>query len=101
MQTHIFKTSAQVGQAAATIIAAQLLRKPDSILGLATGSSPVPTYQALIAMHQAGFNQAVASLGTAFTSGQASLLKRYAQRYCFAMTVTVREPMQRFAPSVF
>ena len=29
-------------------------------------------------MHQAGFTQAVASLGTAFTSGQASLLRRYA-----------------------
>ncbi|MBQ7839982.1 MAG: DNA primase [Lachnospiraceae bacterium] len=35
-------------------------------------------YMDVIAMHQAGFNQAVASLGTAFTSGQASLLKRYA-----------------------
>ena len=31
----------------------------------------------VIAMHQAGFDQAVASLGTAFTIGQASLLKRY------------------------
>ena len=28
-------------------------------------------------MHQAGFNNAVASLGTALTSQQASLLKRY------------------------
>ena len=35
-------------------------------------------YMDVIAMHQAGFTQAVASLGTAFTSGQASLLKRYA-----------------------
>ena len=34
-------------------------------------------YMDVIAMHQAGFTQAVASLGTAFTSGQASLLKRY------------------------
>lgn len=54
MQTHVFQTARQVGQAAATLIAAQLLRKPDSILGLATGSTPIPTYQALIAMHQAG-----------------------------------------------
>ena len=30
-------------------------------------------------MHQAGFNNAVASLGTALTSGHASLLKRYTQ----------------------
>ena len=33
----------------------------------------------VIAMHQAGFNQAVASLGTALTSGQANLLKRYTE----------------------
>lgn len=36
-------------------------------------------YMDVIAMHQAGFTQAVASLGTAFTSGQASLLKRYTE----------------------
>lgn len=35
-------------------------------------------YMDVIAMHQAGFTQAVASLGTAFTSGQASLIRRYA-----------------------
>ena len=34
-------------------------------------------YMDVIAMHQAGFDQAVASLGTAFTLGQAGLLKRY------------------------
>ena len=31
----------------------------------------------VIALHQAGFDNAVASLGTALTSGHASLLKRY------------------------
>ena len=34
-------------------------------------------YKDVIALHQAGFDNAVASLGTAFTSGHASLLKRY------------------------
>ncbi len=34
-------------------------------------------YMDVIAMHQAGFDNAVASLGTAFTIGQATLLKRY------------------------
>lgn len=34
-------------------------------------------YMDVIAMHQAGFTQASASLGTAFTIGQANLLKRY------------------------
>ena len=33
-------------------------------------------YMDVIAMHQAGFNQAVASLGTALTPGQAILMKR-------------------------
>ena len=41
-------------------------------------------YMDVIAMHQAGFTQAVASLGTAFTSGQASLLRRYAQEVLLA-----------------
>lgn len=36
-------------------------------------------YMDVIALHQAGFNNAVASLGTAFTSQQASLIKRYAE----------------------
>ena len=36
-------------------------------------------YMDVISMHQAGFTQAVASLGTAFTSGQANLLRRYTQ----------------------
>lgn len=35
-------------------------------------------YMDVIALHQAGFTNAVASLGTAFTSQQASLLRRYA-----------------------
>lgn len=34
-------------------------------------------YMDVISMHQSGFDCAVASLGTAFTSGQATLLKRY------------------------
>lgn len=34
-------------------------------------------YMDVIALHQAGFDNAVASLGTAFTMGHASLLKRY------------------------
>ncbi|MBQ8201967.1 MAG: glucosamine-6-phosphate deaminase [Clostridia bacterium] len=54
MQTHIFSTAAQVGQATAMLIAAQLLRKPDSVLGLATGSSPIPTYETLVGMYRTG-----------------------------------------------
>ncbi|MGN0431489.1 MAG: DNA primase [Lachnospiraceae bacterium] len=41
-------------------------------------------YMDVISMHQAGFTQAVASLGTAFTTGQASLLKRYTENVLLA-----------------
>ena len=36
-------------------------------------------YMDVITLHQAGFNQAMAALGTAFTSGHANLLARYAR----------------------
>ena len=36
-------------------------------------------YMDVIALHQAGFTNAVASLGTAFTGLQANLLKRYTE----------------------
>ena len=41
-------------------------------------------YMDVIAMHQAGFTQAVASLGTAFTSGQANILRRYTENIYLA-----------------
>lgn len=41
-------------------------------------------YMDVIAMHQAGFTQAVASLGTAFTAGQANLLRRYTEEVLLA-----------------
>ena len=41
-------------------------------------------YMDVIAMQQAGFTQAVASLGTAFTSEQASLLRRYTENVLLA-----------------
>lgn len=41
-------------------------------------------YMDVIAMHQAGFTQAVASLGTAFTAGQANLLRRYTEQVLLA-----------------
>ena len=54
MQVHLYDSAKQVGQAAAILIGAQLLGKPNSVLGLATGSSPVPTYQELIRLHREG-----------------------------------------------
>lgn len=37
-------------------------------------------YMDVISLHQAGFNMAVASLGTAFTQGQAYLIKKYVSK---------------------
>lgn len=43
-----------VSRKAAAIIAAQVQLKPDCVLGLATGSSPVGTYKELIAKYESG-----------------------------------------------
>ena len=45
---------ADVSRKAANIIAAQIHLKPDCVLGLATGSSPVGTYKELIAKYESG-----------------------------------------------
>ena len=52
----IIKTEdyAHMSRAAANIIAAQIITKPDCVLGLATGSSPVGTYKELIAKYESG-----------------------------------------------
>lgn len=38
----------EMSKKAANLIAAQIIQKPDSVLGLATGSSPIGTYEELI-----------------------------------------------------
>lgn len=51
----------QMSRKAAGVLAAQLLLKPDSVLGLATGSTPLGIYQNLIAWNREGmidFSQA-------------------------------------------
>jgi glucosamine-6-phosphate deaminase len=54
MDIKIFNTAEEIGNAAAEIIANKIISKPDAILGLATGASPVPTYKKLIADYNAG-----------------------------------------------
>ena len=54
MQIYKVKNYQEMSRKAANIIAAQVILKPDSILGLATGSSPVGTYQHLTEMYQQG-----------------------------------------------
>lgn len=48
------KDYAELSKKAADIVAEQLKAKPDSVLGLATGSSPVGLYKELIARYEAG-----------------------------------------------
>ena len=54
MRLIVAKDYADVSRKAANIIAAQVHLKPDCVLGLATGSSPIGTYQELIAKYEAG-----------------------------------------------
>lgn len=48
------KNYEDMSRKAANIIAAQLITKPDCILGLATGSSPIGTYDNLVSMYENG-----------------------------------------------
>ncbi|MCD8148931.1 MAG: glucosamine-6-phosphate deaminase [Clostridiales bacterium] len=44
----------EMSQRAARIIAAQIILKPDCVLGLATGATPLKIYHLLIAWHESG-----------------------------------------------
>ena len=54
MEVVILKDPAQIGRVAADAIEALLNRKPDAVLGLATGSSPLAIYDELAARCAAG-----------------------------------------------
>ena len=48
MEIIVCKTKEEASRKAADLVAALLKAKPKAVLGLATGSTPVPLYQALI-----------------------------------------------------
>jgi glucosamine-6-phosphate deaminase len=50
----IAKDHNQVGEIGAQIISDQIKLKPASVLGLATGSTPIPLYQQLVRLYQQG-----------------------------------------------
>lgn len=54
MRLVIAKDYEDMSRKAANVIAAQILLKPDSVLGLATGSTPIGTYSRLVEKYQAG-----------------------------------------------
>jgi glucosamine-6-phosphate deaminase len=61
MEIVILGGSSQVGKLAADAIEKLVRRKPGAVLGLATGSSPLPVYDELAARHQQGLDFGSAS----------------------------------------
>lgn len=54
MDIKIFENTAEIGKAAAKIIVDKIKENDSTILGLATGSSPIPTYNCLIQAYKDG-----------------------------------------------
>src|SRR3982750_2131148 len=54
MEVIVQPDAGAVAQLAARVYARQLSRKPASVLGLGTGSTPLGLYRELIALHRAG-----------------------------------------------
>lgn len=54
MEVVPLSSAAEVGAVAATAIETLVRDRPAAVLGLATGSSPLPTYRELVARHRAG-----------------------------------------------
>ena len=52
IQIHTYDSYEDLSKHAALLVSEQIRMKPDSVLGLATGSSPVGLYKELIRMHQ-------------------------------------------------
>ena len=48
MRVYCGKDYEEASRIAANLIAAQVIMKPDCVLGLATGSTPIGTYQVLV-----------------------------------------------------
>lgn len=54
MRTYVTKDYAEMSRRAANIISAQIILKPDCVLGLATGSTPVGIYDQLVEWYEKG-----------------------------------------------
>ena len=54
MNIIVCKNYAEMSQRAAQMLAAQIKEKPNSVLGLATGSTPEGMYAALVDMYKNG-----------------------------------------------
>lgn len=54
MIVKVYESKEAIGTAAASLFAACVIMKPRAVLGLATGSTPIPTYQRMIELYRAG-----------------------------------------------
>ena len=54
MELRVFNSAEAACEAAGTVIAAQIIGKNDSVLGLATGSTPIPVYDRLVSLYDRG-----------------------------------------------
>ncbi|MDD6603053.1 MAG: glucosamine-6-phosphate deaminase [Eubacteriales bacterium] len=54
MNVLVFDTEEQIGIAAGYYMCGQVLQKPDSVLGLATGSTPIKAYDHMIKLYRQG-----------------------------------------------
>ncbi len=54
MRLYISENEYDLSRKAANIISAQVIMKPDSVLGLATGSTPIGTYRQLVEWYRKG-----------------------------------------------
>ena len=54
MNVLVFDTEEQIGIAAGYYLCGQVLQKPDSVLGLATGSTPIKAYNHIIQLYRQG-----------------------------------------------
>ena len=54
MEIYVYPSKEKLAQAAAAMIAGLVIEKPDAILGLATGDTPVPTYREMARLNREG-----------------------------------------------
>lgn len=54
MNVYSYNTNAQLNEAAANLLISTLLLKPNAVLGLATGSTPIGVYEKLVELYNEG-----------------------------------------------
>ncbi|MCL1880974.1 MAG: glucosamine-6-phosphate deaminase [Oscillospiraceae bacterium] len=84
MIVKICKTKEEVGQTAAALCNAQIIKNPQSVLGLATGSSVLTTYQAMVKAYNDGITD-YSQIVTYNLDEYCGLESTHPQSYCYFM----------------